>query len=200
MTLLGLTGGIGMGKSVSDNLLRQRGLPVIDTDLLARQLVEPGLPALAEIQQAFGQAIVGSDGRLLRHELAQRVFADPAARKQLEQILHPRIRVLWQSQVAAWRAENRPLAVVVIPLLFETEAQSEFDYTICVACSGPTQFQRLLARGWLPVQIEQRLQAQWSVEKKMAQADYVIWTEGDLETHAAQLDLILSHVRQDAVA
>src|SRR5205814_5597919 len=109
---------------------------------------------------------IGPGGRLLRGELASRVFADETARRQLEQILHPRIRALWQSQVAVWRAENRPLAVVVIPLLFETNAQAELDATICVACSTPTQHQRLLARGWSPEQIGQRIQSQWPVEKK----------------------------------
>jgi dephospho-CoA kinase len=192
MTVLGLTGGIGMGKSASENFLRRRGVPVIDTDLLARQLVEPGQPALREIKNIFGPAIVGPDGRLLRRELASRVFADPAARKQLEAILHPRIRVLWQSQVAAWRSENRPLAVVVIPLLFETNAEPEFDAIVCVACSASTQRQRLLARGWSPEQIGQRIQAQWPIEKKIAQADYVIWTDAGLDIHAAQLDRILA--------
>ncbi|PYJ06035.1 MAG: dephospho-CoA kinase, partial [Verrucomicrobia bacterium] len=105
-----------------DQLFRQRGVPVADTDLLARQVVEPGQPALAEVQQAFGQEIVGPDGRLRRDELARRVFTDPAARKRLEDILHPRIRALWRAQVEAWHAEGRSLAVVVIPLLFETNA------------------------------------------------------------------------------
>ncbi len=191
MKLLGLTGGIGMGKSVSETLLRQRGVPVIDTDLLARQLVEPGQPALAEIKKIFGQAIVGSDGRLLRRELANRVFADPAARKQLEGVLHPQIRALWKSQVDAWRSENLPLGAVIIPLLFETDTKPEFDAIICVACSASTQHQRLLARGWSFEQIEQRIQAQWPVEKKIAQSDYVIWTEGGLDMHAAQLERIL---------
>lgn len=192
MKLLGLTGGIGMGKSASETLLRQRGVAVTDTDLLARQLVEPGEPALSEIKKIFGPAIVGPDGRLLRRELASRVFGDPAARQQLEAILHPRIRALWKSQVAVWRSENRPLAIVVIPLLFETDAKSEFDATICVACSVSTQRQRLLARGWTPEQIQQRIQSQWPIEKKIAQSDYVVWTEAGLDIHAAQLDRILS--------
>jgi len=191
MKLLGLTGGIGMGKSACETLLRERGVPVIDTDFLARQLVEPGQPALAEIKKSFGPAVVGTDGLLLRRELASRVFADPAARKQLEAILHPRIRALWQSQAAVWRSENLPLAVVVIPLLFETNAQSEFDAAICVASSASTQRARLLARGWSAEQIEQRIQAQWPIEKKILQSDYVIWTEAGLDVHASQLERIL---------
>jgi dephospho-CoA kinase len=190
MKLFGLTGGIGMGKSASETFLRQRGVPVIDTDFLARQLVEPGAPALAEIKKIFGPAVVGPDGQLLRRELANRVFGDSAARKQLEAILHPRIRAVWKSQVTLWRSENRPLAVVVIPLLFETDAQTEFDATVCIACSLSTQRQRLLARGWSLEQINQRIQAQWPIEKKIAQSDYVIWTEAGLDILAAQLDRI----------
>jgi dephospho-CoA kinase len=190
MKLLGLTGGIGMGKSASETLLRQRGVPVIDTDLIARQLVEPGAPALAEIKKIFSPAVVGPDGKLLRRELASRVFGDPAARQRLEAILHPRIREIWKSQVALWRSENQPLAVVVIPLLFETDAQSEFDATLCIACSLSTQRQRLLARGWSLAQINQRLQAQWPIEKKIAQSDYVVWNEAGLGILAAQLDRI----------
>jgi dephospho-CoA kinase len=180
-----------MGKSTSAQLFRARGVPVVDTDDLARQVVEPGQPALAEVLAAFGPQCAGPDGQLRRDELARRVFADPAARQQLEEILHPRIRVLWRAQVATWRAEGRPLAVVVIPLLFETKAETELDATICVACSAPTQQQRLRARGWSTEQIQQRLQAQWPVEMKMERADYLIWTEAGLDVHAAQIERIL---------
>ncbi len=191
MKVFGLTGGIGMGKSTADQWLRERGVAVVDTDLLARQLVEPGQPALVEIQTTFGKEIVGVDGRLRRDELARRVFADSVSRQQLEDILHPRIRTLWLAQVEAWRAAARPTAVVVIPLLFETNTTSNFDATICVACLAATQRQRLQARGWSAAQIDQRNNAQWPVEKKMALADFVVWTEAGLDVHAAQLERIL---------
>lgn len=191
MKALGLTGGVGMGKSTCAQLLRDRGLPVVDTDDLARQVVESGQPALAEVRQAFGDEIVGPDGRLRRGELARRVFADAAARARLENILHPPIRALWHAQVETWRAEGRPLAVVVIPLLFETGAEAELDTKICVACSAATQRARLLARGWSPEQIEQRVRAQWPIGQKIARADYLVWTEAGLDVHAAQLERIL---------
>jgi dephospho-CoA kinase len=183
-----------MGKSTAAQLLSQRGVSVVDTDVLARRVVEPGQPALAEVQRIFGPDIVAPDGRLRRDELARIVFADPVARQKLEDILHPRIRALWRDQVAAWRAEGRPLAVVVIPLLFETNAQAELDATLCVACSPATQRQRLLARGWSADQLEQRLRAQWPIEQKIVTSDYLIWTEGSLDLHAAQLDRILSRL------
>jgi dephospho-CoA kinase len=195
MKTLGLTGGIGMGKSTSAGLFRARGVPVVDTDDLARQVVEPGQPALAEVVSAFGPQITGPDGRLLRDEVARRVFANPAARQRLESILHPPIRALWRTQMETWRAEGRPLAVVVIPLLFETRAEVELDATICVACSAATQQERLQVRSWPPEQIQQRLQAQWPTEQKMALADYLIWTEGSLEVHSAQIERIMRILR-----
>ena len=127
-----------------------------------------------------------------RDELAKIVFADAAARKKLEAILHPRIRERWLAQIEIWRRENRALAVVVIPLLFETRAESHFNKIICVACSAATQRERLLARGWTPEQIQQRLAAQLPIEQKIARADFVVWTDGALDAHAQQLERIMA--------
>ena len=190
MKVCGLTGGVGMGKSTAAQFLRARGARVVDTDELARQLVQPGQPALAEIQAEFGKAIIASNGRLRREELAEIIFADAAARKKLETILHPRIRERWLAQIETWRRENRALAVVVIPLLFETRAESHFNKIICVACSAPTQRQRLLSRGWTPQQIQQRLAAQWPVEQKIARADFIVWADGAPDVQAQQLERI----------
>jgi len=176
-----------MGKSAAAQLLRQRGAAVVDTDDLAREMVQPRQPALLEIQRVFGGDIVGPDGQLRREELARIVFADAEARARLEEVLHPRVRDRWRAQIAAWRNQGVPLAVVVIPLLFETKAEAEFDATICVACSAATQRQRLLARGWTAGQIAQRLAAQWPIERKMDKSDCVVWTEGSLEVLAQQL-------------
>ena len=179
-----------MGKSTAAQWLRQRGVPVVDTDQIAREVVEPGKPALEEIEKTFGKEMIGADGRLRRGELAERIFADTGARLQLEAMLHPRIREIWQAQVQAWRVERRG-GVVVIPLLFETNAAAHFDATICVACSAAMQRRRLEERGWSAGQIEQRIQAQWPIEKKMPLADFVVWTESRLEICAAQFERIL---------
>ena len=192
MKLLGLTGGIGMGKSTAARFLRERGAQVVDTDELARQLVEPGQPALSEIQAAFGRNLAAPGGQLRRDALAQIVFADPAARKKLETILHPRIQERWLAQIETWRRENRPLAVAVIPLLFETKTESHFDKTVCVACSAAQQYQRLLERGWTPEQIQPRIAAQMPVGDKIARSDFVVWTDGDLQIHAQQIGRILA--------
>ncbi len=194
MRVYALTGGMGMGKSTVADLLRRREIPVADADQFARQLVEPGEPALVEIAHAFRADIIAPDGRLRRDVLAEIVFSDPDARKRLEEILHPRIRRMWQKQVELWRGEGRQFCVVVVPLLYEIGAEAEFDAVICVACTAETQRARLRARGWTDRQIEQRLQAQWPVEQKMARADYVVWTEGELDVVSAQLDRIFSRV------
>jgi dephospho-CoA kinase len=191
MILIGLTGGIGMGKSTAASLLEGMGLTVVDTDSIARQIVEPGQPALAEIRQTFGPAVIADNGALRRDELARIVFADDARRRQLESILHPRIRELWLDHAARWRAEGRPLGVVVIPLLFETAAEREFDRILCVACSAKSQRERLTARGWSAEEIERRIAAQWPVGKKMDLAHHVIWTEPSREVHTAQLERII---------
>jgi len=190
MKTFGLTGGIGMGKSAAARLLGERGVPVVDTDVLARQVVEPGQPALREIQGAFGDEVVGPDG-LRRDALARIVFADPAARQKLESITHPRIQELWHRQIETWRAERHAAAVVVIPLLFETGAARIFDATLCVACSAATQQERLRERNWTTEQIQQRIAAQWPIEKKMAGADFVVWSEGGLDVLGEQLGRVI---------
>jgi len=186
----GLTGGIGMGKSTTARFLEQRGIPVSDSDEIARRIVEPGEPALAEIQSRFGDHLIDPRGQLRREKLAEIVFADPSARQALESILHPRIQAIWRAQLEDWRREGRPVAVAMIPLLFETNGEGAFDATICVACLGSTQRERLRGRGWADEAIERRIAAQMPIENKMALADYVVWTEGDLEVHRAQLERI----------
>jgi len=181
-----------MGKSTAAEFLQRQGLPVACTDVIARDIVEPGQPALVEIQRAFGGEILGSDGRLLRDRLARIVFADEAKRRELEAILHPRIRRQWRQQAEAWRARGAPAGVVAIPLLFETKAAPDFDSIICVACSPQTQRQRLRPRGWSLEEIERRNQAQWPIEQKMAAAHYVVWNEGGLDVHADQIERILA--------
>src|SRR5262245_24107306 len=116
MKVFGLTGGVGMGKSTAGKLLVDLGIAVTDTDVIAREVVKPGEVAFQEVKRRFGNEIVGNDGKLRRDELARRVFADAEARRDLESILHPRIRELWLRQIGQWRAEGRSIGVVVIPL------------------------------------------------------------------------------------
>lgn len=190
MKLYGLTGGIGAGKSTAADFLARHGVPVIDTDQVARDVVAPGEPALDEVRRVFGPEVFDAKGALDRRALAQVVFGDAAKRQQLEAILHPRIRERWLAQVATWRAGGAAMAVVVIPLLFETGAESHFDAVVCTACSAASQRERLKARGWSEAEIANRLAAQWPMEKKISAATYVVWTEGTLETTQRQLACI----------
>ncbi len=192
MKLFGLTGGVGMGKSTAAQILASRGISSVDTDLLARRVVEPGQPALKEIHETFGDVVVAPDGQLRRAALAKIVFSDTAERQKLESITHPRIRELWKQESELWRTQNRPIGIVVIPLLFETNAEKEFEATICIACPAATQRKRLEGRGWTSEQIDQRIAAQLPIEKKIAKADFVAWSEGSLENLSAQLDRILN--------
>lgn len=190
MKLCGLTGGVGMGKSTAAGFFLQLGIRILDTDELARELVQPGQPAVAEIERAFGPGVMLAGGGVHRERLAHRVFSDAGARKELEAILHPRIRERWQAQVEIWRAVDCPAAMVVIPLLFETAAESQFDRIICVACSAAAQQERLRARGWPADQIHGRIAAQWPTAQKMARSHGVIWTEGSLEVHRRQVEAL----------
>ena len=194
MIICGLTGGVGMGKSTAAGFFLELGACVVDTDQLARQLVQLGQPALVEIQNKFGENIVSSSGELRRDELARTIFAYAEARKKLEDILHPLIRESWLAQIEIWRKENRRLAIVVIPLLFETQAETYFDTLICAACSSVEQHERLQARGWNDEQIRQRIMAQLPAETKMTRSDYVLWTEGSLASHQQQAAQIFQKI------
>jgi dephospho-CoA kinase len=195
MILIGLTGGVGMGKTTAADWFAAQGVPVADTDRIARALVEPGQEALLEVVARFGSGILAADGSLNRERLAQVVFADPAARQALEAILHPRIRSAWIAQAAAWREEGRAVGVVVIPLLFETRAEVDCDRTLCVACTAATQSLRLDARGWTRDESQRRIAAQWAVADKMARADWVVWSEGSLSVLHEQLARLLRGLR-----
>jgi dephospho-CoA kinase len=189
--VIGITGGVGMGKSTAAKLLRGQGVPVLDSDDLSREVVAVGEPALAEIGEIFGADFL-DNGKLDRAKMAAHIFGNDAERKKLEAIIHPRVRERWLAQMETWRADDVPLGVVVIPLLFEVGAEAEFDFIICVACTGNTQRERLRGRGWDDAQIAGRIAAQMEVTKKIERADQVLWTEGDVSLLREQLQSILS--------
>ena len=186
---IGLTGGIGSGKSEVSRLFAERGAPVIDTDLISRELVEPGQAALREIVEAFGAGILDPDGRLNRDRLRSQVFADPDKHRRLEAILHPRIR-----DRALERAETleAPYCLLVIPLLVETRGDYPLDRILVVDTPREKQFERVVARDGLPrPEIEAIMRRQASREQRLALADDVILNDAGLdhlETEVARLD------------
>ena len=190
--VLGLTGGVGMGKSTAARQLKKVGLPVVDSDDLAREAVQPGTEGLAEIADEFGEGFLKVDGSLDRDKMASTVFQDKAARKRLEAIIHPRVRTVWEKQIDQWREQKRPVGVVVIPLLFEVDLQDSFDAVLCVACTANTQRARLRERNWDDAQITARIAAQMDIAQKMDLADHVLWNEGAPELLMDQMKEILS--------
>lgn len=176
-----------MGKSLAASFLAEEGLPVVDTDEIAREVVAPNAPVLQEIAREFGAEVIGSDGALRRDMLAGIVFANASARTVLERILHPLIRQKWLARAAEWRENGVEAGVVVIPLLFETGTEQEFERVICIACSSTLQSARLQERGWNAEQVSGRLAAQWPIEKKMDRSQYVIWNDSSVPVLREQL-------------
>lgn len=175
---VGLTGGIASGKTTVANTLAALGARVIDTDAIAREAVAPGQAALAELERHFGDAIIRADGTLDRRRLREKVFADLAARRELEAILHPRIRVetLRQADTAGGLYQ-----VIVVPLLTRSELQAAMDRILLVDCRQNTQIQRLMARDAESAKQARRiLNAQASRRERLAIADDVIDNSGTL--------------------
>ena len=187
--LIALTGGIASGKTAVSDRLAQLGAAVVDTDLIARQVVEPGTPGLKALIETFGPTIVDASGALDRKALRQRVFADPAERQRLDALLHPRIEKAAREQIAA--ASQAPYVVIVVPLLIETGVFPEADCIVVVDVPREIQIKRLTARDGIdPEQAERMLDAQASREQRLARADHVIDNSGtlaELETRVDQL-------------
>ena len=190
MRVLGLTGGIGSGKSSVTQMFKQLGAEVIDADQFARDVVEPGQPALAEIVSTFGRDILLSDGRLDREKLGRIIFADAAARSTLNAITHPRIRERMEAEVEERR--GRPgLLLLDIPLLYENSRTSLVEKVIVVWVDLKTQLRRLTGRNRLSIeQAQQRIASQMPLDQKRARADIVIDNSGGLEDTRRQVEKI----------
>jgi dephospho-CoA kinase len=178
MLRVGLTGGIGSGKSTVADFFAARGVPVIDTDELARELVRPGEAAHTEIVRQFGPDVLDTSGALDRGKMRNRVFNDPMQRKRLEAILHPRIRAEVQQQLASF---NAPYAIIAVPLLIETGGGDLVDRILVVDCDESLQVQRVAARSGLePAELRRIMTAQASRKERLAHADDVIENNADL--------------------
>ncbi|MEP7091777.1 MAG: dephospho-CoA kinase, partial [Nocardioidaceae bacterium] len=172
-----LTGGVASGKTTVAALLAQLGATVVDSDRLAREVVEPGTPGLAAVGEAFGPAVLTADGRLDRPALGAVVFHDDEARRRLERILHPLIRARAAEIEAA--AEPGSLVVHDIPLLVETGQADRFDAVVVVDVPVATQEQRMVEqRGWTPEDAAAKIAAQATREERLAVATYVVENTG----------------------
>jgi dephospho-CoA kinase len=188
MVRVGLTGGIASGKSLVAAELAARGAMVIDADVLAREVVEPGTPGLAAVLDRFGTQVL-IDGRLNRARLAEIVFADPVARRDLERIVHPAVRA--RSLELEEAAGSAAVVVHVIPLLVETGQQEDFDLVVTVDVDHETQIQRLMARnGFSRAEAESRIAAQAGREDRRIAADVVLNNSGSVAELQGQIDAL----------
>lgn len=186
MLRIGLTGGIGSGKSTVAGMFAEHGVPVIDADDIARELVVPHQPAYGKIIEAFGRAIVDGDGNIDRARLRQQVFDDPGLRRDLEAILHPRVR-----EEIECRSEglDAPYCVIVIPLLIEAEQRDLVDRVLVVDIEEEQQVLRVSARSELSEdEIRKIIAAQIDRDARLRYADDVILNDSDLESLKAKVD------------
>lgn len=177
-TVIAITGGIGSGKSLVASLFEGWGAAIVDADRLARDVVAPGSPGLSEIQQAFPtEQLILADGSLNRSKLASVIFSDPASRRKVESILHPRIRQLWLKILSDLQSSGTPLIVYVVPLYFESgQKMDEITKVILVSAPDDLKISRIMARdGFSREAAELRLRAQLPDSEKIPKSDYVIY-------------------------
>ncbi len=192
--LIGLTGGIGSGKSTVARMLRERGIPVIDADAIARQVVEPGQPANGEIAAAWPE-VVAADGRIDRKKLGAIVFSDRRSQARLEAITHPRIREQVAVQAAALEDSGHRLAFLEAALLVETGFYKQLDGLVVVSASEEAQVQRVMVRDDCSREsVLARIRAQRPLGDKIRAADHVLDNGGDLEATRAQLAQVLREI------
>ena len=199
MRRVALTGGIATGKSYVRAQLEKLGVPTIDADTLAREAVAPGTPGLAAVVERFGPEVLAPSGALDRHKLASIVFMDPAARRDLEAIVHPAVRRATDAWFDGLDHARYALAVADIPLLYEVGRDRDFDAVIVTAVDPDTQLRRVIERdGATEAEARQRLAAQLPIADKVQRADYVVRTDGTFEQTDEQVRTVLAQLQADA--
>lgn len=201
MYVVALTGGFGSGKSTVSSMLAGRGAVIVDADVLAREVVEPGSEGFREVVDAFGPRVVGPDGSLDRAALAGVVFGDETKRKQLEAIIHPRVGARIAEKLDELRAGN-DIVVLDIPLLVESRSGSRSlaQAIVVVAASEEAQLRHLRDKGVSQEDARARIAAQAPLEEKLQLADYVIWNDGSLEELEKRVGEVWEELRAKAVA
>ncbi len=201
MRLIGLTGNIASGKSTVARMLAERGAVIVDADVLAREVVRPGAPALARIVERWGEGVLSPDGALDRPELRQVVFADRQQLEELNAIVHPEVERLREERVAAARAAGAPLVVCDIPLLFERHLADRFDQIVLVDAPRPLRLERLVRdRGLHEAEAMDMIAAQMPAELKRARSDHVIDNTGTIDDLRLRVDEVWDALVGDAAA
>jgi dephospho-CoA kinase len=196
MLRVALTGGIATGKSYVLDQFRRRGIPCLDADVLAHGVTAPGTEASTAIAARFGAEMLAPDGSVDRAKLGPLVFADEEQRRALEAIVHPAVYRAIAAGLRAFELLDTPkLAVVDVPLLFESGHEKDFDRVVVVACDTGKQLERLRARGLTEPEARARIAAQWPTADKVARADFVIRTDGSTAETDAQVDHVLGLLR-----
>lgn len=191
--IIGLTGSIASGKSTVSEMLKTSGYPIIDADLVARLVVEPGSDTLAQIAQAFGPDVIREDGTMDRPKVGEIIFNDPASRKILNDIIHPAIRQEMLQQRQEYLAEGYKTIIMDIPLLFESRLQHLVDKILVVSVTEENQFNRLVERnGFTEKEARARISSQLPMSVKEDGADAVIYNNGTLDETKWQLNRILN--------
>jgi dephospho-CoA kinase len=194
--LIGLTGGIASGKSTVAAILKRLGAAIVDADALAREVVEPGRDAWKNIVETFGVEVLQADQTLDRQKLRATIFNNPAARKTLEAIIHPRVRALAEERIRQHTAAGYEVVVYEVPLLFEGNLHEWLRPVILVACDIDVQKRRLQERDGLSVEAAQKhIDAQMSLSEKRQLADYVIENNGSLEDLERQVQAVLNKLQ-----
>jgi dephospho-CoA kinase len=195
LKVLGLTGGIGSGKSTVAKLVSGLGVPVLDADLLAREVVEPGQPAHAEIAAAW-PGVIDPYGKVDRKRLGKIVFDDPVARARLESITHPRIQALAEHRLSDLAAKGHKVALYEASLLVESGRYRDFDGLIVVTASPETQLERALARGGLTEEeAQKRIDAQLPLLAKVKVATHLVDNDGDLDSTKTQVERLVAGLK-----
>ncbi len=196
MLWVGLTGGIGSGKSTVAAILESLGITVISADRLAHDVMVAGSNGAAHIQKTFGNSVVAADGSVDRAKLGAIVFGDPGKRLALEEIIHPEVRKRSASEKARLEARGDAVAVYEIPLLFEKKLEDQFDLIVTVAVSSEIQVERLMKRSELTTeQAYARIASQLSQDLKIQASDFVIWNDGDERELRKQTQKILAEIK-----
>ena len=189
---IGLTGSIASGKSTVAKMLAGYDLPIVDADLVARQVVEPGTETLVKIAEAFGEDVIKKDGTMDREKVGAIIFHEPAKRKMLNDIIHPAIRVEMIRQREEYLQQGAPHVIMDIPLLFESKLQHFVDKILVVSVKEDVQLERLMKRNLLSIEeAKARIASQLPISVKEQGADAVIYNNGDIKTTAQQLEAIL---------